>query len=359
MLLWIVSHFILNRMETTLNFDHILNQLLKTRLLAASARIKVVIFCDPGVDDMLMLLQMLSSQKVEILGIIPVRGNASSKICLRNTLALCEYIGRTDIKIYPGKSAPFVGLPVYGKNGIGQLKLGTPKYMKPELESGISFACNIIKKEKIILISTANLTEPAEVLTYLKKKYPESLNNIMAISMMGGVVNHTQEANYPFIKNKYTEANFGDNPKATKKFLDITVYHKIPIFLSTLDLTHSILVSKTDILSLKNIKNPAAECAYNLIINVPKHYRLKFRRGPDGEFRQPIHDVHASSCLLHPELYQGQWVTLNISKKKLNIINNKSGNIFLLTMAYINRKEFIGNFINDCKNFTRSKLCVK
>ncbi|WP_421020633.1 nucleoside hydrolase, partial [Klebsiella pneumoniae] len=74
------------------------------KITSEKKRIPVIIFCDPGVDDALMLLQMLNQKKYVIAGIIPVRGNASSRACLENTLALSEYIGRTDIKIYPGRN---------------------------------------------------------------------------------------------------------------------------------------------------------------------------------------------------------------------------------------------------------------
>ncbi len=85
------------------------------KLALNKENIPVIIFCDPGVDDALMLLQMLNQKKFPIAGIIPVRGNASSQVCLENTLALCEYVGRTDVKIYPGKKEKFKGTRVYGK----------------------------------------------------------------------------------------------------------------------------------------------------------------------------------------------------------------------------------------------------
>lgn len=296
------------------------------KLTSGHKNIPVIIFCDPGVDDALMLLQMLRQKKFPIAGIIPVRGNASSKTCLENTLALCEYVNRTDVKIYPGKKETFKGTKVYGKFGLNGLILPKPKIMKAESVTGIRFATDFIKNNKTIIISTAGLTEPAEVLKVLEKNSPRTLKNIIGISMMGGVINITQEANFPVKGKRYTEANVADNPAATKALFDITQRYNIPIFLSTLDLTHSILVSKSDINALQTTKTPFAQCVYRLIYNVPKHYKNRFGKGPDLYFRQPIHDVHASCCLIWPEMYLGQW---------------KSKNIFLLSLPHIFRKRFI------------------
>lgn len=247
-------------------------------------------------------------------------------MCLENTLALCEYVGRTNVKIYPGKKEKFKGYKVYGKRALNGLKLPKPKIMKAEITPGITFAYEFIKKNKTIIISTAGLTEPAEVLKKLEKESPRSLKNIMGISMMGGVINITQEANYPVKGKRMTEANFADNPKATQQLFKITQKHNVPIFLSTLDLTHSVLISQSDIQSLKNNKNRFAQCVYKLISNVPKHYQRRFKKVPDGKFRQPVHDVHASCCLLYPDLYYAQW---------------RENNVFLLSLPPMNREAFI------------------
>lgn len=312
----------------------------------------LIIFCDPGVDDLLMLLQILGSQqKYSIAGIIPVRGNASSQTCLENTLAACEYIGRTDIKIYPGKKEKFKGFKVYGKHGLNGLRLPKPTVMKAESTPGIAFAYNFIQKQKVTLISTAGLTEPAEVLARLHHTSPRSLDNILGISLMGGVINASQEANYPITGKRFTEANVADNPRATKKLFDISEKHKIPIFLSTLDLTHSVLVSKTDAKALRKTNNAIEKCAYTLIKNVPQHYKKRFGKGPDQEYRQPIHDVHASNYLLHPELYCGKWVTLNVSTNAKNphfsIKKQGAGNVFLLSLLPLNRSKFIQTVMSD------------
>ena len=329
-----------------LAFDKALSSLLPSK------KIPLIIFTDPGVDDLLMLIQILNcTQTYFIAGIIPVRGNASSQMCLENALSISEYLGRTDVKIYPGKDEKFKGFRVYGKRGTAGLTLPSPKKMKAENISGIQFAYDYLKNNKAIIISTAPLTEPGELLDKMARHAPASLKNIIGLSIMGGVINATQEANYPITGKRFTEANVADNPSATKKVFDIAQKNNIPIFLSPLDLTHSILVSKSDIHSLKKSKSRSAKSAYKLISNVPQHYRRRFGKGPDKHFRQPLHDVHATHCLLHPELYQGRWVRLKVNKKLVephfSVSDDKKGNVFLLGVSGVNREAFIRGLLED------------
>lgn len=319
-----------------------------------AAKTPLIIFTDPGVDDLLMLLQILAPQnKYKIAGIIPVRGNGSSQTCLDNTLSICEYLGRTDVKVYPGKKSKFKGFAVYGKHALNGLRLPPAKIKKAESISGIIFAYEFLKKKKAIIVSTAGLTEPAEVLNKLSRHSPLSLKNILGISLMGGVINTTQEANYPIKGKRLSEANVADDPTATKKVFDITAKYNIPIFLSTLDLTHSVLVSKSDVEPLRHCKNRAAKCAYKLITNVPQHYRRRFGKGPDQYYRQPLHDVHASCCLLHPELYYGRWVELNRKFSSFSIKKEGAGNVFLLSTSFLDRKKFINDINDDYANNTQ------
>ena len=343
------SLFATNQSSKFTRFSKILTQ------YVTAPKTPVIIFCDPGVDDVLMLLQILGPQTdYTVVGIVPVRGNASSQICTENTLAVCEYIGRKDVPVYPGKTGEFVGKAVYGDRAMGGLDLPPAQEMKAQEMSGIAFACNFLKTQKAVIVSTANLVEPAEMLTTLKNENPDALKNIIALSIMGGVFNASQEANFPFEEKKYSEANVGDQPTATKQVFDIAAQYNLPIFLSPLDLTHSILVSKTDIEPLANSENRTAKSAYTLINDVPEHYKRRFGKGPDNEYRQPLHDLHATMCLLYPHLYRGRWVELNVTptlqSPHFSIKSEGKGNVFILSIPTMDRSKFIDTLIQDYRH---------
>lgn len=323
--------------------------------------IKVLIICDPGVDDLLMLLQILSSSLYSVEGIIPVQGNTTCFHAVQNTLKVCELLGKFDIGIYAGSnydkfaSSQPAETAVYGENGLNSLELPPANQMKLKMKNGVDFVCDSLSNDKYLLVSTAPLTELATILNRLNKQTPKALKNIIAISMMGGVINQTQEANWPIHGERCSEANIGYDGPASKKVFDICTEHQVPIFLAPLDLTHSILASNNDIAFLKTIENVAGNLAVKLIENVPKHYQQRYQKGPDCQYRQPLHDVHAVSCLLHPEIYYGKWVTLTINDhigpQHTEAHDNTKGNVYLLDMHYMHRQEFFFNFAHDLKNY--------
>ena len=55
---------------------------------------KIIAFCDPGLDDAFMLAQIASSDKMQLLGIVPGVGNVSLDKTINNTLRILELTGR-------------------------------------------------------------------------------------------------------------------------------------------------------------------------------------------------------------------------------------------------------------------------
>ncbi len=335
-----------------MNFDKILSNLTKNRTFP----IKTIIFCDPGMDDTLMLLQILGSDKYDIVGIVPVSGNVDIPLTLSNTLHICELVGRTDVNIYSGsiEKDNTHHIPIYGETGLGSIKLAPTKKSKKIIaqhKNGIDFTCEALQQDKYLIISTGLLTEPAKILQILEEQHPNALKNIIAISMMGGVINSTQEANWPVVGERFSEANLAYDAQASQILFDICAKYHIPIFLVPLDLTHSILASKNDIQKIQQLNTPAAKLVSALIESVPLHYQQRYQLGPDQKFRQPLHDVHASHCLLHPEIYHGYWVNIKVSSnlepEQITIINKNQGNVFLLDIHYFYHKQFFTLLAED------------
>ncbi len=62
----------------------------------------------PGGSDMAALLVLLQSPRVDLLGITVVTGDAWRDVEVAHTLRLLEFMGRTDIHVYPGAAFPLV-----------------------------------------------------------------------------------------------------------------------------------------------------------------------------------------------------------------------------------------------------------
>lgn len=318
---------------------------------------KVIVISDPGVDDALMLLQILNTALYNVTGVIPIEGNGSYKITLQNTLNICEYIEKININVYPcsdyfeQKPLKINIAPVYGENALCGLTIPPATKMKHRNINGVDFACNELHNNKYLIISTGPLTELAKILVRLEQDKMTSLNNILAISIMGGVMNSLQEANWPVIGLRQSEANFSYDFPSTQLALDICQRHHIPIILTPLDLSHSILACKSDLRFLKNTYNRSIQkLAKYLIENVPSHYKARYGLGPNYEYRQPLHDVHASNCLINPHHYYGKWANIDISSSKsglLTINTADDGNVFLLDMHYHNRQQFFNDLFKN------------
>ena len=70
-------------------------------------RRKIIIDCDPGQDDAVMLLLALTCpDEFEILGITTVAGNVPLDLTHRNARIMCELAGKTDIPVFAGCENP-------------------------------------------------------------------------------------------------------------------------------------------------------------------------------------------------------------------------------------------------------------
>lgn len=85
---------------------------------------RVIIDCDPGIDDSLALMYALSSEELDVIGITVVCGNVPTDIGVENARKVCRLMGRTDIPVYAGGVGAFEtssgdgsGYPRYGWSG--------------------------------------------------------------------------------------------------------------------------------------------------------------------------------------------------------------------------------------------------
>ena len=91
-------------------------------------KIKVIMDCDPGIDDALAMAYLASNQDVlELLAITSVSGNQSIEKVTRNALDLAEFYG-LEVPVAEGAHEPLVREPqfageVHGNTGLGNCVL--------------------------------------------------------------------------------------------------------------------------------------------------------------------------------------------------------------------------------------------
>ena len=67
---------------------------------------KILIDCDPGIDDSLALMLAISSPELEIAGITTVSGNVPAQMGGENARKVLKQMNRMDIPIYIGEKVP-------------------------------------------------------------------------------------------------------------------------------------------------------------------------------------------------------------------------------------------------------------
>ena len=95
-------------------------------MTSSSAPRRLIIDCDPGVDDAVAILLAFGSPELEVLAITTVGGNVGAAITARNGLVIRQIAGRTATPVHAGCERPLSATPVeagefHGANGLGDI----------------------------------------------------------------------------------------------------------------------------------------------------------------------------------------------------------------------------------------------
>ena len=95
---------------------------------------KIIIDCDPGIDDALAIMLAVNSPELEIVAITTVSGNVPSDMGAVNAKKVLKQLNRLDIPVYIGEDAPLReeyidARDTHGMDGLGESFL-------PEVSSG-------------------------------------------------------------------------------------------------------------------------------------------------------------------------------------------------------------------------------
>lgn len=257
----------------------------------------IIIDCDPGIDDIVALSFAIANEdKFNILGITTVAGNQTIEKVTLNTLKVISYYNR-NIKIAMGQKRPLIReksavSSVHGENGMGDYQLPEPN-LKLYSDNAITFLRDTImsSEEKVTLVPVGPLTNIA----LLIKVFPEVIQNIELVSIMGG---STLGGN----RTPCAEFNVWADPEAAKIVFD----SKLPIVMSGLNVTHSTGLYKDDVEKLADSTGKATKLCGKML-----EFYFKGDHVKEGTFT-PIHDACAFMYLLHPELYKFRCMKVDV-----------------------------------------------
>jgi purine nucleosidase len=256
---------------------------------------KIIIDCDPGQDDAVMLLLALACpEEFDILGITTVAGNVPLQLTERNARLVCELAGRSDVPVFAGSDKPMVrelvtAEDVHGRNGIDGMDIHQPS-TPPQAQHAVDFIIETLlaaDDKSVTLVPTGPLTNIGIAI----KKQPEILPRIREIVLMGGASreggNTTPSA----------EFNIHVDPHAA----DIVLRCGRPLTIAGLDVTHQALVKQDCLDRLRAMNSRVATATLGMLEFFNRHDIEKY--GSEGA---PLHDPCTIAYLLQPELFKGK-----------------------------------------------------
>ena len=93
---------------------------------------RVIIDCDPGIDDAAAILMALGSPELRVEALTTGSGNSDVGNCTLNALRILEAAGRADIPVFKGVNntltghPPFLAPHIHGDDGLGDYGAGDP-----------------------------------------------------------------------------------------------------------------------------------------------------------------------------------------------------------------------------------------
>ncbi|WP_342083921.1 pyrimidine-specific ribonucleoside hydrolase RihA [Dyadobacter sp. OTU695] len=266
-------------------------------------KIPVIIDCDPGHDDALMLMLAYGSGRFDIKAVTISAGNQTQAKTLQNALKVLTLIGATDIPVYHGADKPLfrelvIADYVHGETGLDGPSLPTPA-MQPQPISAVEGIAKILSASEapVTIVPTGPLTNIATFLL----AYPHLKNKIERISLMGGGI---------FRGNMTPLAEF--NIYADPEAAAIVFKAGVPITMCGLDVTHKALVFQKDIELLRSLGNQTGKAAADLMDFFSIFYRENRVELNGGA---ALHDPCAIAWLMNPGIFKTKSCYVDVETK--------------------------------------------
>ena len=153
-----------------------------------AARRKVILDCDPGIDDAFAIAFGCGHPGLDLCGVTTVTGNVGLGKTTHNALAVLEFLGRADIPVAAGSPAPLLrpfteAHDVHGVTGLGAASLPEPSG-RPVAAHAVDFLIERIAAApgEVTLVATGPLTNIALAV----RRYPPLVSQVADFVIMGG-----------------------------------------------------------------------------------------------------------------------------------------------------------------------------
>ncbi|HXZ73429.1 MAG TPA: nucleoside hydrolase [Streptosporangiaceae bacterium] len=196
---------------------------------AAGSPRKILLDCDPGIDDALAIVFACGHPGLELCGVTTVAGNVGLARTTANALSVLDFTGRPDVPVAAGSAVPLLrphgdARHVHGESGLGGAQLPAPR-ARPVDVPATDLIIDIVGSSpgEIILAATGPLTNIALAV----RRQPELIRQVADFVIMGGSAargNVTPAAEYNIATDPEAAAIvFGAGWRVTMVGLDATL----------------------------------------------------------------------------------------------------------------------------------------
>lgn len=301
---------------------------------------KVIIDCDPGIDDALAIILALKSKEIEVVGITTVSGNVESVQGAKNALKVLKLLGRLDIPVYLGESKPIkrelvTAQDTHGEDGLGETFLDevSSEYIR---ENGVDFILNTLKNEEnVSIIALGPLTNLYRAI----EKDSETFHRVKEIVSMGGA--YKSHGNC----SPVAEFNYWVDPHGAREFLK---KFNGEFTMVGLDVTREIVLTPNLREMIHQFKDEIGDFIYDIT-----RFYVDFHWEQERTLGCVINDPLAVEYFINRELCEGFKAYVDIACEDISMgqsvvdvadFYKKRKNVFVLDK--VNSKEFMVSFLN-------------
>ncbi|MDO5628605.1 MAG: nucleoside hydrolase [Mobilicoccus sp.] len=246
---------------------------------------KIILDCDPGLDDAVALLLAHGNPDVEVLAVTTVGGNAPLAQVTRNARLVADMAAMKGVPIAAGADRPLVtalqtSAHVHGDSGLGGVEPGEPASpLDPRHAVDVIVETVMAHPPgEVTLVPVGPLTNIAAAV----RREPAIVERVAEVVLMGGAVgagNCTAVA----------EFNVACDPEAAH----IVVDAGWPVTMVGLDLTHQALASDEVLARVEAVGGRVSE----FVLEMVRFYRESYRRNR-GFAAPPLHDPCAVAYVI-------------------------------------------------------------
>lgn len=301
---------------------------------------KVIIDCDPGIDDALAIILALKSKEIEVVGITTVSGNVESLQGAKNALKVLKLLGRLDIPVYLGESKPIkrelvTAQDTHGEDGLGETFLDevSSEYIR---ENGVDFILNTLKNKKnVSIIALGPLTNLYRAI----EKDSETFHRVKEIVSMGGA--YKSHGNC----SPVAEFNYWVDPHGAREFLK---KFNGKFTMVGLDVTREIVLTPNLREMIHQFKDEIGDFIYDIT-----RFYVDFHWEQERTLGCVINDPLAVEYFINREICEGFKAYVDIACEDISMgqsvvdvadFYKKRKNVFVLDK--VNSKEFMVSFLN-------------